>query len=295
VEAELAQEETDLYRFVETLHHHLMEGKELTRWQQEELGRLLLLQNMTASEIGRAKSLGEPPESVLGMAAAKVMAKLPEKIGPVPLANGRQGWLNKPVLIGPPRPTATNSRHIRNYFHACIDSILKDEYDKKLNFLGLPDTRQAKRLGICAKPEPEPGSTWSVGGSSILPLEAISGTAPSPEDLLCTDGCSDAFRTLAGLNHKAEFILFYLYRQLGFPPRDQILLFSRLSPAMALRYANDVLHQCCSFLHPDWMLSLKDRLPNHWTVPLSADTISTGISRVKKSVEKQQVHWCVVA
>lgn len=294
-ECQFDREETDLYGFIETLHFHLMGGNPLTNRQWEELGQLLLKQTMTSAEIGRANSVGEPPDSILGMAAAKLMNKLPEKIGPAPLENGHLGWLNRPVPIGPPRATATNSRHIRNYFHACIGSILKDEYDKKQKFLGLPDSRQSKRLGLPEKADPVPGSTWSVGGDSIRPLEAISDASPSPEDILCSEGCSDAFRALAALNHKAEFILFYLYRKLGFPPREQIVLFSAISPETALSRADRLLRRVCPSLHPNWTLPLKSRLNARWNVPLTTDTISTGISRVKKSLEKQQLRWNTVA
>lgn len=294
-EAELDRDETDLYQFVEKLHHHLMTGHALTPWQLEELGRLLLLQKMTVSEVSRANSLGEPPESILGMAAAKVVDKLPEKIGPAPVQQGQQGWLNKAVYIGPPRAAATNARHIRNYLHACINSILKDEYDRKLKFLGLPDSRQAKRLGISEKPDLVPGSMWVDDGEAILPLEAMSGIAPSPEDVLCSVGCSDAFYALAGLKHKPEFILFYLYRHLGYPPREQILLFRSIAPEEALRRADEAIRQCCPSLRPDWLLPLKARLAADWSVPLTTDTISTGISRVKKTVEKHQIPWSVVA
>lgn len=268
--------------YIEMLHHQLMNGRPVSEVQRGRLGELILAEPLNPKAFTRAVSLGEPPESVKGMAAARLIENLTRKIGPQ--ADPRSNW-----LAPSGSPTATDALHIRGYFHTAVNSLLSDAYRANEKFLGRPDPRTVKKSA-----DRSTHSIWDEDLDAIPPLEELEDPTPRLEDIYCNTQYDHCFRALVAAGKDPLQVLYFLCRRLDFMPQEQLTLFTCKTPAQVLTMVEHFL-LALDHLDPHWAAPLRSRLPEQWPAGLTARDISNGISRLQKALSAQDLNWYVAA
>jgi len=278
--------------YIDMLHHQMMAGRPVAEAQREHLAGLILEEPLNPKAYSRAICLGEPPESVKGLAALRILEQLPRKIGP----NAAPGsnWLT-------PAGSA-DALHIKGYFHSAVNSLLTDAYRANEKFHGRPDPRTVKKISPRNDDAPSckddaetiTRTMWSENQRPILPLEEMPSPAPNLEDVYCDTQYDHCFRALVSAGKDPLQVLYFLCRRLDFMPQEQLALFARRSPIQILDMVEQMLLPL-DHLDRRWAAPLRSRLPEHWPSALTAKEISNGISRMNKVLAALDLTWYVAA